>query len=58
MLYTFKVKKGQNQSLVRTLAIFWMAEKVTKMTSAFPYDDILIDILWFGIKKAAGKDKS
>ena len=40
------------------LAIFWMAEKVTKLTPAFPYDDILVDILWSGIKKAAGKDKS
>ena len=40
-----------------TLAIFWMAEKVTKLTPAFPYDDILVDIIWSGIKKAAGKDK-
>ena len=36
------------------IAIFWMLEKVVKMTP-FPYDDILLDIVWGGIKKAAWK---
>ena len=36
------------------IAIFWMLEKVVKMTP-FPYDDILLDIVWGGIKKVAGK---
>ena len=36
------------------IAIFWMLEKVVKITP-FPYDDILLDIVWGGIKKAAGK---
>ncbi len=36
------------------LAIFWMAEKVTKITP-FPYDDILVDIIWSGVKKALRK---
>ena len=36
------------------LAIFWMAEKAVKITP-FPYDDILLDIVWSGIKKAVKK---
>ena len=28
-----------------------MAEKVVKLTP-FPYDDILLDIVWYGVKKA------
>ena len=36
------------------IAIFWMLEKVVKITP-FPYDDILLDIAWSGIKKALGK---
>ena len=36
------------------LAVFWMAEKVTKLTPV-PYDDILLDIIWSGIKKAVKK---
>ena len=42
--------------LVKTicLAIFWMAEKVTKLTPV-PYDDILLDIVWSSIKKAVKK---
>ena len=36
------------------LAIFWMAEKVVKITP-FPYDDILLDIVWSSIKKALKK---
>ena len=36
------------------LAIFWMAEKVVKITP-FPYDDILLDIVWSGVKKAVRK---
>ena len=36
------------------LAIFWMAEKVVKITP-FPYDDILLDIVWSSIKKAVKK---
>ena len=31
-----------------------MAEKVVKITP-FPYDDILLDIVWSGIKKAVKK---
>ena len=34
-----------------SLAVFWMEEKVTKLTPV-PYDDILLDIVWSGIKKA------
>jgi len=37
------------------LAIFWVLEKVVKLTP-WKYDDILIDILWGGIKKALGKN--
>ena len=36
------------------LAIFWMAEKAVKITP-FPYDDILLDIVWSSIKKAVKK---
>ena len=36
------------------VAIFWMLEKIVKITP-FPYDDILLDIVWGGVKKAAGK---
>ena len=39
-----------------SVAIFWMAEKVVKLTPT-KYDDIAIDIVWGGIKKALGKDK-
>ena len=38
------------------IAVFWMLEKVVKLTP-FPYDDILLDIIWGGLKKAVGKDK-
>ena len=36
------------------IAVFWMLEKVVKITP-ISYDDILLDIVWSGIKKAAGK---
>ncbi len=36
------------------LSIFWMCEKIVKMTPT-KYDDILLDIVWGGIKKAIGK---
>ena len=36
------------------LAIFWMMEKNVKITP-FPYDDILLDIVWSGIKKSVEK---
>ena len=36
------------------VAIFWMLEKIVKITP-FPYDDILVDVLWNGLKKAMGK---
>jgi len=36
------------------LAVFWMAEKIVKLTPT-AYDDILVDIIWGGIKKALGK---
>ena len=36
------------------LAIFWMAERAVKLTP-YPYDDILVDIIWSGIKKALKK---
>ena len=36
------------------LAIFWMAEKVVEITP-FPYDYILLDIVWSSIKKAVKK---
>lgn len=36
------------------IAIFWMLEKVVKLTP-MKYDDILLDIVWSGIKKAAKK---
>jgi hypothetical protein len=36
------------------IAIFWVLEKVVKLTP-FPYDDILLDICWGGIKKALNK---
>ena len=37
-----------------TLAIFWMAERVVRLTP-FPADDILVDIIWTGNKKAVKK---
>ena len=43
---------SENWTLV--VAVFWMAEKVVKLTP-WPYDDILFDIIWGGIKKAVGK---
>jgi len=36
------------------VAVFWMLEKVVKLTPT-KYDDILIDVIWGGIKKALGK---
>ena len=36
------------------VSVFWILEKVVKITP-FPYDDILLDIIWGGIKKALGK---
>ena len=36
------------------IAIFWMLEKVVKLTP-MKYDDILLDIVWSGVKKAARK---
>jgi len=33
---------------------FWVAEKVVKLTPT-KYDDILIDIVWGGLKKLTGK---
>ena len=36
------------------IAIFWMLEKVVKITP-ISYDDILLDIVWSGIKKAVKK---
>ena len=36
------------------IAVFWMLEKVVKITP-ISYDDILLDIVWGGIKKAARK---
>ena len=36
------------------VAVFWVLEKVVKLTPT-KYDDILIDIVWGGIKKAVGK---
>ena len=36
------------------LAIFWIMEKVVKITP-FPYDDILLDAVWSGVKKALKK---
>tara|TARA_Y100000310_G_C20255201_1_gene610997 strand:+ start:52 stop:198 length:147 start_codon:yes stop_codon:yes gene_type:complete len=36
------------------IAIFWMLEKIVKITP-ISYDDILLDIVWGGIKKATGK---
>ncbi len=37
------------------IAIFWMLEKITKMTTFTQADDILIDVIWSGIKKALKK---
>ena len=36
------------------VAIFWMLEKVVKLTP-FKADDILVDIIYGGFKKALGK---
>ena len=36
------------------IAGFWMLEKVVKITPN-PYDDILVDIIWGGLKKLVGK---
>ena len=36
------------------IAIFWMLEKVVKITP-ISYDDILLDIVWSGIRKAVKK---
>jgi len=36
------------------IAIFWVLEKVVKLTPT-KYDDILIDIVWGGLKKLVGK---
>ena len=36
------------------VAIFWMLEKVVKITP-ISYDDILLDMVWDSIKKAIGK---
>jgi len=38
------------------VAVFWMLEKIVKMTPT-KYDDILIDIIYGGLKKALGKEK-
>ena len=38
------------------LAIFWGLEKIVKLTP-MKYDDILLDMIWGGIKKAVGKGK-
>ena len=36
------------------VAGFWMLEKIVKITPT-KYDDIAVDIIWGGIKKALGK---
>jgi hypothetical protein len=36
------------------ISIFWMLEKIVKITP-MKADDILLDIVWGGIKKALGK---
>ena len=36
------------------VSIFWMLEKIVKITP-ISYDDILLYIIWVGIKKALGK---
>ena len=36
------------------LSIFWMMEKIVKMTP-MKYDDILLDMVWGTNKKAMGK---
>jgi len=36
------------------VAVFWMLEKIVKLTP-FKADDILIDVIWGGIKKALDK---
>lgn len=38
------------------VAIFWMAEKIVKLTPT-KYDDILVDVIIGGIKAALGKTK-
>jgi len=38
------------------LSIFWVLEKIVKITP-FKADDILIDIIWDGIKILVGKKK-
>ena len=32
---------------IEAIALFWVLEKVVKLTP-WPYDDILIDIIWGG----------
>ena len=36
------------------IAIFWMLEKIVKLTPV-SYDDVLLDMVWGSIKKALGK---
>ena len=36
------------------VSIFWMLEKIDKITP-ISYDDILLDVIWGGIKKGLGK---
>jgi len=36
------------------VAIFWVLEKIVKITPT-KYDDILVDIIWGGIKRLVGK---
>ena len=36
------------------VSIFWMLEKIVKITP-ISYDDILLDVIWGGIKKGLGK---
>ena len=38
------------------LAVFYVLEKLVKITP-MKYDDILLDMVWGGIKKAVGKGK-
>ena len=35
---------------------FWVAEKIVKLTPT-KYDDILVDIIWGGIRRLVGKAK-
>ena len=36
------------------VSIFWMLEKIVKITP-ISYDDILLDVIWCGIKNGLGK---